>query len=131
MERRKKVMNEKGFTLIEIIAVLVILAIMAAVAIPKYMNMQSQAAINAASGALAAGASNVSMTYANMLINGTSTANLTAADVAANSSTSLGDYTATYAAGAVGNLSVVITVTPPAGQSVPAANLTKTVVLVP
>jgi prepilin-type N-terminal cleavage/methylation domain-containing protein len=124
-------MNEKGFTLIEIIAVLVILAIMAAVAIPKYMNMQSQAAINAASGALAAGASNVSMTYANMLINGTSTANLTAANVAANSSTSLGDYTATYAAGAVGNLSVVITVTPPAGQSVPAANLTKTVVLVP
>ncbi len=35
--------NQKGFTLVEIIAVLVILGILAAVAIPKYFDLQSEA----------------------------------------------------------------------------------------
>ena len=46
--------NEQGFTLVEIIAVLVILGILAAVAIPKYLSMADEARISAAKGAIGA-----------------------------------------------------------------------------
>ena len=134
VEHGKKRMNQKGFTLIEIIAVLVILAVLSTVAVPKYLNMQQTAAINAASGALAAGASNASLVYANMLINGT--ANITGASLATALSTnnyqSLGDWSATYAAMANTTVGITINVTPPAHITAPpAANTTKNVVFQP
>jgi prepilin-type N-terminal cleavage/methylation domain-containing protein len=45
--------NQKGFTLIEIIAVLVILGIMAAVAVPKYLDFADAARQKAAQAAIA------------------------------------------------------------------------------
>ena len=47
MKRKLFKNNQKGFTLIEIIAVLVILGILAAVAIPKYIDMRTEAVTKA------------------------------------------------------------------------------------
>jgi prepilin-type N-terminal cleavage/methylation domain-containing protein len=51
MKRR----NQRGFTLIEIIAVLVILTILVALAMPRYFSIQDEARKKAAQTALAAG----------------------------------------------------------------------------
>jgi MSHA pilin protein MshA len=55
--------NEEGFTLVEIIAVLIILGVLAAVAIPKFMDLTSEAQQKAIDGAVSAGLSAVSLAY--------------------------------------------------------------------
>jgi hypothetical protein len=91
-----------------------------------------QAADIAANGATAAAASNVSMVYANMLLSGQTPTNTTLLGVLQTAAyQNLGDYTAAYAAGNTGTVSILITVTAPANVTQPTANTTKTVVLVP
>ena len=53
MEKKNILKNEKGFTLIEIIAVLILLGILAAVAVPKYMDLTVDAKVKAAQGQVA------------------------------------------------------------------------------
>ncbi|MCA1944219.1 MAG: type II secretion system GspH family protein [Desulfovibrio sp.] len=99
--------NQQGFTLIEIIAVLVILGILAAVAIPKYNDLQQTAAEKGAQGIIAGAMSQCSLAYAKSLLeNG-------AADVAdvvdaCNDTAVTGDYKLVCAAS---GSDVTITVT--------------------
>lgn len=60
--------SQGGFTLIEIIAVLVILGILAAVAVPRFTDLQEQARTRALDGVATAAVSAVSMEYARQLL---------------------------------------------------------------
>jgi len=100
MDRKGKKSGREGFTLIEIIAVLLILAVLAAVAVPRYLSLVDDARTRALDGALAAGYSQLSLTYAQeALENG---APPTAADLvtAVTADPPEGDFTYTFTAAA-------------------------------
>ena len=64
-------MKKGGFTLIELVMVIVILGILAAVAIPTFFDLQDEAKESACKGALGGMRSGVSIWYANKAASGT------------------------------------------------------------
>jgi prepilin-type N-terminal cleavage/methylation domain-containing protein len=97
--RRSKVSNQKGFTLIEIIAVLVILGILAAVAVPRFMDLTSVASEKAAMQGVAEGKSRLSNQFARNLLSTTSNTVdflLNQVNVLDPTLRNAGDYTLTF-----------------------------------
>ena len=66
-----KVSNRSGFTLIELVMVIVILGIISAIAIPKFADLTTQAKISATKGGLGAIRSAVAIDYARSATSGT------------------------------------------------------------
>ncbi len=65
--KRKK--NEKGFTLIELIIVIVILGIIAGVAVPKFIGLSGSARVSSARGVGGAISGTIQSSHADYLLN--------------------------------------------------------------
>lgn len=112
MDKKSLWANQKGFTLVEIIAVLIILGILSAVAVPRYMSLTSEAKNSAAQAAVAEGKARVNQLAASYLLtNGTLpvATNFTAGQLGTNA----GDFTIAYTL--TGTTSIGITATGVAG----------------
>jgi prepilin-type N-terminal cleavage/methylation domain-containing protein len=70
---RQRLKKEEGFTLVEVIAVLVILGILAAVAIPKFFDMQNTAREKAIQGAIGELNGQIALSFAQNALEGGTT----------------------------------------------------------
>jgi len=117
----KRNSGNRGFTLIELVAVMVILAILAVIAIPQFVDLRADARLAATQGVAGALSSASTLNYATRSVNaanGSAVANCTTVGTLLQgglpSEGALGPYTITAAAVAAG-AAVQCTLTHPSG----------------
>lgn len=75
MQGFHSIRNQRGFTLIEIIAVLILLGILAAVAVPKYIDLTAEAELKSVQAVKAELQARANLYYGKYMLDNTSTLN--------------------------------------------------------
>lgn len=108
---KKNIKNEAGFTLLEILAVIVILGILAVVATPKYFDLQAQAKERAMEASRAEAISRVNQWFAEQVLNGIAPENIDYGDPELEWDEFGDDFTAVLTSGGTGDEDTPIVVT--------------------
>ncbi len=121
---KKTEQDNAGFTLLEIIAVIVIMSILAVVAVPRYFDLQTQARERAMATGIAEGIGRVNGYFAQQILSGVTPNQITYDDTTLG--TDLGDFTMNTTGGAIGGGSI-ITILITGDTGTPLAGMTRSV----